>query len=163
MAKAYALRDRVSESERLRITSFYYLDLVGDIDKYIEVLELYKRTYPRDFRPYTSLSLAYDRIGQCEKSAQEAGEAIRLNPNSAAAHSNLARALIRLHRYDESVAVLDRAMNQLKLDSEPLHTFVYHNAFIRGDVATMKQQIDQRVGSGMRTHSLQRPLRFAGH
>jgi serine/threonine protein kinase/tetratricopeptide (TPR) repeat protein len=146
VAKAYALRDRVSEFERLRITSFYYFDLVGDIDKYIEVSELYKRTYPRDSRPYTGLSVAYDRIGQWEKSAQEAGEAIRLYPNAAAAHSNLARALIRLHRYDESVAVLDRAINQLKLDSGPLRTFVYHNAFIRGDVATMKQQIDQQSG-----------------
>jgi serine/threonine protein kinase/Tfp pilus assembly protein PilF len=146
ISQAYALRDRVSELERLRITSFYYWTVLGDFDKYIEALELYKRTYPRDARPYTSLSVAYDRIGQWEKSAQEAGEAIRMNPNVAAQHGNLARALIRLHRYDESVAVLDRAINQLKLDSEHLRVFVYHNAFIRGDAATMKQQIDLQSG-----------------
>lgn len=146
LSRAYALRDRVTEVEKLRITAIYHLNVTGDIDKYIEVSELHKRTYPLDVRPYTNLSVGYDRIGQWEKSAQEAGEAIRINPSGAAPHSNLARALIRLHRYDESVAVLDRAIHQLKLDSEHLRTFVYHNAFIRGDAATMKQQIDLQSG-----------------
>jgi len=145
--KAYALRDRVSEVENLRITSFYYFIATGELDKYIEVLELYKKTYPRDERPYISLSVVYDRIGQWERSAAEAGEAIRMNPNTAAPHGNLARAFMRLGRYDESLAVLDRASKQLKLDSEPLHTFTYHNAFIRGDAATMKQEIDLMSGT----------------
>ena len=146
MAKAYALRERVSEAESLRITSFYYFYDTGELDKYIEVLELYKRTYPRDERSYTNLSVAYDRIGQWEKSAAEAGEAIRLNPNTVAPHSNLARALMRLNRYDESVAVLDRAMKQLKLDGDPLHTWSYHNAFYRGDASTMKREVEQLTG-----------------
>ncbi len=145
-AKAYPLRDRVSEVEQFRIASFYYFYVTGELDKYIEVLELYKQTYPRDERPYINLSVAYDRIGQWEKSAEEAGEAIRINPNTVAPHGNLARALMRLNRYDESVAVLDRALKQLKLDSEPLHTWVYHNAFIRGDAVTMKHEVEQLSG-----------------
>ena len=72
MTKAYALRDRVSEVEKFRITAFYYFNTTGEFDKYIETLELYKQTYPRDDRPYINLSVAYDRIGQWEKSAQEA-------------------------------------------------------------------------------------------
>jgi tetratricopeptide (TPR) repeat protein len=146
VAKAYALRDRVSEVENFRITSFYYFYVTGELDKYIEVFELYKKTYPRDDRPYINLSVAYDRIGQWEKSAAEAGEAIRMNPNTAAPHGNLARAFMRLNRYDESVAVIDRAMGELKLDSEPLHTWNYHNAFIRGDTAKMKQEVDGLSG-----------------
>ena len=146
ISKAYALRDRVSEFEKLRITGFYYFTVTGDIDKYIEVLELHKQTFPRDDRPYVGLSVAYDRIGQWEKSAAAAGEAIRMNPNTVAPHGNLARALIRLHRYDESMAVLDRALKQLKLDSEHLRTFVYHNAFIRGDAAAMKHEVDSLSG-----------------
>ena len=69
-----------------------------------------------------------------------------INPNTVAPHGNLARAFMRLNRYDESVAVLDRALKQLKLDSEPLYTFTYHNAFIRGDAATMKREIDRLSG-----------------
>jgi serine/threonine protein kinase/Tfp pilus assembly protein PilF len=146
VTKAYALRDRVSEVEKFRITAFYYFDATGELDKYIETLELYKQTYPRDDRPYVNLSVAYDRIGQWEKSAKEAAEAIRMNPNTAAPHGNLARAYMRLNRYDESLAVLDRAQNQLKLDTEPLHTFTYYNAAIRGDTATMKHEVDGLSG-----------------
>ncbi|HJX92194.1 MAG TPA: protein kinase [Pyrinomonadaceae bacterium] len=146
MTKAYALRDRVSEVEKFRITAFYYFDTTGEFDKYIETLELYKQTYPRDDRPYINLSVAYDRIGQWEKSAQEAAEAIRMNPNTVAPHSNLARAYMRLNRYDESLAVLDRAFHELKLDSEPLHAFTYYNAAIRGDAATMKREVDGLSG-----------------
>ena len=146
MAKAYELRDRVTEVENLRISSFYYFYVTGELDKYIEVLELNKKTYPRDERPYINLSVGYDRIGQWEKSAQEAGEAIRINPQVVAPHGNLARALMRLHRYDESMAVLDRAFNQYKLDSEHLRTWVYNLAFIRGDAATMKHEVESLGG-----------------
>jgi predicted Zn-dependent protease len=34
----------------------------------------------------------------------------------------------------------------LKLDGEPLHTWSYHNAFIRGDAATMKQEVERMTG-----------------
>jgi eukaryotic-like serine/threonine-protein kinase len=146
VSKAYALRDRVSEVEKLRITSFYYFDVTGELDKYIEVLELYKQTYPRDDRPYINLSVAYDRIGQWEKSAAEAGEAIRINPNTVAPQGNLARAFIRLNRYDESMAVLDRAFHQYKLDSEHLHIWLYNLAFIRGDASAMKKEVEQMSG-----------------
>ena len=145
-AKAYPLRDRVSEIEKLRISSFYYFYVTGELEKYIEVLELYKQTYPRDERPYINLSVAYDRIGQWEKSAEEAGEAIRINPHTVAPHGNLARALMRLNRYDESLAVLNRAFQQLKLDSEHLHTWIYNIAFIRGDAATMKHEVESLGG-----------------
>jgi len=145
-AKAYALRDRVSEVEKLKISSFYYFWVTGELDKYIEVLELYKKTYPRDDRPFINLSVGFDRIGQWEQSAAEAGEAIRLNPNTVAPQGNLARALMRLHRYDESMAVLDRAFKQYKLDSEHLHTWVYNLAFIRGDAAMMNHEVEAMKG-----------------
>src|SRR6266545_1714075 len=145
-AKAYPLRDRVSEIEKLKISSFYYFYVTGELEKYIEVLELYKQTYPRDERPYINLSVAYDRVGQWEKSAEEAGEAIRINPHTVAPPGNLARAIMRLNRYDESLAVLNRAFQQLKLDSEHLHTWIYNIAFIRGDAATMKHEVESLGG-----------------
>ncbi len=46
--KGYALRDRVSEFEKLRITNFYHGFATGDLNKRIEVLMLLKRIYPRE-------------------------------------------------------------------------------------------------------------------
>ena len=43
---AYALRDRVSERERLYIAAGYYDNVTGELEKYLETLELLKRTYP---------------------------------------------------------------------------------------------------------------------
>lgn len=144
--KAYALRDRVSEWERLRITQFYYQQVTGEIDQMLEALELHKQTYPRDPMPDISFSLAYLRIGQFEKSAAAAREAIRLTPNVASAHVNLAIALLRLNRYDESGEVIERAIGQLKLDNERLRAVSYHLAFVRGDAAMMKRQVDALSG-----------------
>ncbi len=42
--KAFELRERVSELEKLRITAFYYSYVTGELDKRIETLELIKKT-----------------------------------------------------------------------------------------------------------------------
>ncbi len=53
--KAFELRDRASEHEKLYIMSHYFVDS-GQLDKGITALELYKQTYPRDARPYGFLA-----------------------------------------------------------------------------------------------------------
>jgi serine/threonine protein kinase/tetratricopeptide (TPR) repeat protein len=143
--KAFALRDRVSEREKLYIESRYYGDVVGDRDKYTELLELWKRTYPRDFVPPNNLALAHNFIGQYEKAVEEAQEAIGLNPNNAAAYANLARAFLSLNRLDEGRAVIEQALGQ-KLDSTSYHNLLYSVAFIRGDTAAMQQQVEWAAG-----------------
>ena len=65
--KAFALRDRMSELEKLRITSFYHAFVTGEVDKGIETVQLYKRTYPRDERGPLNLSDRYGMIGQFGK------------------------------------------------------------------------------------------------
>jgi tetratricopeptide (TPR) repeat protein len=44
--KAFELRDRVSERERLYISAGYYDNATGELEKYLETLELWKHTYP---------------------------------------------------------------------------------------------------------------------
>src|SRR4029453_9800447 len=51
LQKAYDLRDRVSERERLYITEKYHNYLTGEIDKTIEQLQTWARPYPDDFIP----------------------------------------------------------------------------------------------------------------
>ena len=47
-SKAFALKERASEYEKLLITDSYYSLALGDIDKTIELEELWKQMYPRD-------------------------------------------------------------------------------------------------------------------
>ena len=139
--KAFALRDRVSELEKLRISNFYYAFVSGEIDKQIEVLELYKSTYPRDARAPSNLSDTYFRTGQFEKSAAEAREAVRLNSNSWVAYSNLAQAFIGLSRFADAREVVEQALQQ-NFDSSFFRLFRYQMAFVDGDTAAMQQQVD---------------------
>lgn len=134
--QAYAMRDRASEWERLRITQFYYTIVTGEADKLIETLEQQRRTYPRDALPYAGLSAAYARVGQWEKAVAAARDAIRLNPIvGASIHYNLALGLLRLNRFDEAREELERAREELRYDTEPLSRLAFYEAFVRGDTA----------------------------
>jgi tetratricopeptide (TPR) repeat protein len=139
--KAYALRDRVSELEKLRISAFFHSFVTGDVDKQIEVLQTYKATYPRDARAPNNLSDAYFRTGQFDKAAAEAREAVRLNPNGLVGYANLAQPLIGLSRFADSKEVVDQGLHQ-NLDSTLFHSFLYQIAFVAGDTTAMQQQLD---------------------
>jgi len=144
--KAFALRDRVTELEGFRISYFYYEDAVGDLEKCIEVLELYRRTYPRDPRAPLNLSVAYQLLGQFEKGADAARESMRIDPNRAVAHGNLAEAFVRLNRFAEAKKVVEQAQQQFKLDFTEFHRDLYWFAFINGDAAAMQQQLSWASG-----------------
>jgi eukaryotic-like serine/threonine-protein kinase len=143
--KAYELRERVGEYEKLYITQVYYDNTTGELDKYLQTLELWKRTYPRDSAPHNNLAVKYTELGLFEKGLEEAREAIRLNPNSASGHSILATCFVGLNRFDEAKDVIHKALSQ-KLENLRMHQNLYRMAFVQGDAAAMKQEIDWAAG-----------------
>ena len=78
--KAYELRERVSEREKLTIESFYYQIVLGDLEKARQSYELWAQTYPRDYVPPTNLSFMYSVLGQYDKALAEAREAAPPRP-----------------------------------------------------------------------------------
>ena len=139
--KAYELRDRVSGREKLIISASYYGGVTGEWDLQIEQLEIWKRTYPRDGEPFNLLANKYTLVGPFDKAIENANEAIRLNPKDARPYTNLAVAFIGLNRFEEAKIVLQQALAQ-KLGTSAMHTRLYHVAFLQGDAAAMKQQVD---------------------
>src|SRR5438105_814443 len=117
--KAFELRDRASEHEKLYITSHYYADS-GQLDKGIAALELYKQTYPRDMIPYNNLANIYNQLCQYEHALDNARQAVQLDPQSVTGYSNLSQAYVGLNRLDEAKATLNQAV-QRKLGSSFLH------------------------------------------
>ena len=140
-AKAYEFRDRASEREKLLVAWNYYGAVTGEWDKTNQQLEVWKSTYPRDWEPHNLLAVRYTVVGPFEKAVEEAHEAVRLNPKEARAHSNLALAFIGLSRFDEAKSVLRQALEQ-KLETTNMHARLYQVAFIQGDAAGMKEQLD---------------------
>jgi tetratricopeptide (TPR) repeat protein len=143
--KAFELRDRVSERERLYISAGYYDNVTRELEKYLETLELWKRTYPRDASPPNNLAVKYNELGLFDKTVEEAREAIRLNPSSASGYSLLAAAFLGLNRFDESKEIIAQAQAQ-KLETTAMRRILFRIAFVLGDATTMKQQIEWMNG-----------------
>ena len=139
--KAFELRERVSEREKLYIAYAYYTRATGEIDKAIEAMELCKQTYPRDEDCYANQAFRHNLIGQSDKAVEEYREAIRLNPGAGLTRSLLASALLRLNRFEEAKEMHGQAA-ALKFDDSGLHRDLYSIALIQGDPAAMQQQVD---------------------
>jgi eukaryotic-like serine/threonine-protein kinase len=138
--KAFELRGRVSEPERLVIEGGYYGNTVGDIEKGRQIHELRAQTYPREWGPRNNLGVIYAAFGQYDKSLVEFREAIRLDPDGAQRYSNCASAYIYLNRFEEARATLDEAKRR-NLDNFGSHRALYLLAFFQNDEAGMAQQV----------------------
>ena len=143
--KAYELRERVSERERLYIDSHYYDYINGETEKAAQVYDLWRRTYPRDVVPYANLGNIYFAVGQYEKALLQFQEALRLEPNNVNGYTNLAVTYIDLNRFDEARQLLDQAQS-LKLENVSLFVNLYVLAFFRRDVAKMQRHVTAAKG-----------------
>jgi DNA-binding winged helix-turn-helix (wHTH) protein/Flp pilus assembly protein TadD len=139
-AKAYELRSRTTEFERLSIESWYHLVVTGDMEKAAEVLEVARQTYPSAPRALNDLGAVYGNLGILGKAADIYRETVRLDSSSAASYGNLAVTLMALGRNAEADAALAEAANK-GLHTDYLLQVNYWSAFLRGDSAEMKNLI----------------------
>ncbi|PYX28615.1 MAG: hypothetical protein DMG77_15380 [Acidobacteria bacterium] len=140
--RAFDLRERASEREKFYISSHYYDTARKQLEKGIEIYEQWKQTYPRDTIPRDNLALVLETMGQHEKAVANASEAVRLDPKDRYAYQNLASGYQFLGRYDEAKTVADQAIAQ-KVAPWTIHLNLYNLAFIRGDAATMRQEVER--------------------
>ncbi|MBV8207006.1 MAG: protein kinase, partial [Acidobacteria bacterium] len=139
LRKAYELRDRASEHERLYITASYF-DKVGDIQKQLEAWELYKQSYPREGIPYNNECVAYEQIGQFDKALQNCLKAIEVDADSQNGYLNAADAYVSLGRIDEAKALLQRGQQKWP-NSVSLHASASFMDFAVGDQAGFDREM----------------------
>ena len=135
--KAYELRDRASEREKLYIDTHYYNFVTGDLEKAMSAYHEWLQSYPRDEIPYTNLGSIEGLIGRYDKSLADGQESFRLNP-SGLNYSNLVTAFIAANRLDEARATAEEAQAK-KLDSPYLRAALYQLSFLKNDAAGMAQ------------------------
>ncbi len=146
LRKAFDLRERASEREKLYISAHYY-ESTGEIDKAIEIYEQWKQAYPRDNVPDDNLALAYSGTGQMDKALANALQALQIDARDPFGYQNTASVYMSLGRYEEARAIIDQAATQ-KADSASTQAIGYDLAFIRGDQATMQHTLDAVAGQG---------------
>ena len=140
LQRAYELRNRVSEDERLYIESTYYWNITGEEDKAMAASEEWARMYPNRPVPRIRLALGNMDKGQYKEGARWLGEAKKISPDNVTVITNLMAAYMALGRFDEAKAVFEEA-REGKLDSETLRINRYELAFLEDDQAAMEEQV----------------------
>jgi tetratricopeptide (TPR) repeat protein len=143
--RAYELRERTSEYERLAISAHYSELVTGDLESARRASELLAQTYPHAVTPRISLSILYSHLGEYEKSLTLAQEALRLNPGRAALYGNLMYAYLNLNRVNEAIATAQEA-RALDLDSPNMHLILYLVDFLHRDAAAMAREAAGMIG-----------------
>ena len=144
--KAYQLRDRTSEQEKLAISSFYEYVVTGNLEAARSSYELWARTFPReDDEPQNMLWLINAAFGEYEKSHSAAQEAAKLNPGSANNIVSVVYADQWLNQLDKAKAAAQDARAR-NLESPWIPLILYVVDFVSGDAAGMEQEAPRAMG-----------------
>jgi tetratricopeptide (TPR) repeat protein len=143
--KAFELRDRVSELEKLYIMAHYYNAVTGEVQKAIETYRLWKQLYPRDWAAPNNLAVIYNQMGQFEQAIPEAQEAMRLNPTHPFPVGQLSQAYAGLGRFEEAKAVLEKMLAQ-GMDAPYAHFGLYFVALEQEDAVGIQRQVEWARG-----------------
>jgi tetratricopeptide (TPR) repeat protein len=140
--KAYELRDRVSEPERLYITARYFTVVEASPQKVIDAYRIWIQTYPKDFVPHNNLATQYERLGEHEKAVEEYRNAISIAPDEPLPYGTLAQIYMRsLDKPDEARRVAEDAIAR-GMDSIGFRRELYALAFFRNDLMEMARQVE---------------------
>jgi tetratricopeptide (TPR) repeat protein len=143
--KAYALRERVSESEMLGISSFYDLVVTGNLETARTSFQAWAQTYPRDEDPQVYLWFTYTSMGDSPKANAAALQALKLNPGSGNNYVNLAYTYQWIDQLDQAKATV-RESRAHNIDSPWLPLVLYVVNFLQHDATEMQQQVAAATG-----------------
>jgi DNA-binding winged helix-turn-helix (wHTH) protein len=129
--RAYQLRDRMTEKDRLNAEYLYYNSVTGELDKAYSTLLRALELFPRDVFFNNNLAVTLRGLGQLKRAADVEDETARLQ-RSPLHFSWAAFANILASRFKEARSWLARA-EALKFDNLALRLDRLQLAFIEGD------------------------------
>src|SRR5919108_2233580 len=138
--KAFDLRDRVSERERLNIRATYYAATLGDPELEVRSWEVLQQLYPRDWGAWNNSASTRSSLGDYARALKDGQEALRLNPHKLNPYLNVGRALLSLGRSEEAKQVAKQALAR-GFDIPDVHILIYLAAFLDGDTKEMETQM----------------------
>jgi eukaryotic-like serine/threonine-protein kinase len=145
LRKAYDLRDRTSEREKLYIEAHYYDNVTNDLEKAAATYQQWINVYPRDDIPYDDLSLMDQNLGRDDKALAVATAGLRVNPQDAYAYQSQMASYVYLNRFDDAKAVAQAAISQ-KRDTVAVHWGLLNIAAAQKDPAAFQAQLNWAAG-----------------
>ena len=139
--KAYQLRDRVSEWERLFITAQYHDRVTGDLDQMLATCEVWVATYPYDRTARNRLAAALNQLGQSQRAIAELDKAREVGRDHPLDVDAWAVTALRMNRGHDALPVVERFVAQTP-DRVPLRRTAYRLLFAANDSEGMAAQVN---------------------
>ncbi len=144
--KAYELRERTSDHEKLNIAAFYEIVVTGNLQAALRAHELLAQTYPRDESAEVYLWFLHTAFGDYDKANTAAQRAFKINPASSNNYVSLIYCDQWLNRLDQAKARAQQSRSN-KLDSPWFPIILYVVDFLQNDAAGMEQQAAATKGT----------------
>jgi serine/threonine protein kinase/Tfp pilus assembly protein PilF len=138
--KAFALRDRVSMKERFHISSMYYNDVTGDLQKADEIFHLWAQTYPQDPDPLDGLGNNCLSRGQYEQALAVLLEEEKIAQSGSYNYANLVSAYVNLNRLREARLAIQQGEAH-KLEPSAGYHYLYIVDFLEGNSRGTQQDL----------------------
>ena len=139
LTKAFQLRERASELEKLVIAADYYWNVTGELAQAAQTLQQEIESYPRESGAYSSLGVVFATEGQYEKAVEITRQGLLRAPVSVIVYEGLANFALALQRFDEARQIIHDAQAR-KLDDATLHNALYALAFLGEEPGAMDEQ-----------------------
>jgi eukaryotic-like serine/threonine-protein kinase len=144
--KAYELRDRGSDKEKLFITAYYDGRGTGNQEKAQQTCEQWAQVYPREWTPHAFLTgFIYPVLGRYERAAEEGRKVIELAPDTITGYSLSGHNLLYLGRLADAEDMLRRA-SERKMEDALLALLRFDLAFLKGDNEGMQREVAAAQG-----------------
>jgi eukaryotic-like serine/threonine-protein kinase len=145
LTRAHELSGDVSERERLYIEGHYYGEVVGDLDKAVETLEVAVQEYPLHLDNYINLGSLYLTQGKPAKGQEILLRALVLQPDEAIGLSDVIAGYTVMDQYDEARKYVAKA-SQLGLNGTNLLAYELVLDGVTGDTAGIQRILAEGAG-----------------
>jgi tetratricopeptide (TPR) repeat protein len=139
--RAYQLRDRLTEKDRMSTEIDYYGRVTGDWEKEYSTVLRFLEIFPRDVLGHANLRAAFVHLGQPDRAADEAVETARLRPSSYYFGSAI-QSIRFASRFNEAKSWLAKA-DALKLDNLLIRRERLIVAFATGDRENVEKILEE--------------------
>ena len=142
--RAYDLRGKVSEVERLYIEARYFTTAQPDVQKALDTYRVWLATYPNDYTALTNSALLHKQQGDRSEAIRKLELATQVAPDQPLGWTNLGQTYFEGQQYLDARRVMETA---IKLqDSTSARIGLYQVAVLMGDMPLADQQIAAVIG-----------------
>ncbi|HKR26596.1 MAG TPA: winged helix-turn-helix domain-containing protein [Acidobacteriaceae bacterium] len=153
--KAFELRSRATEPERLYIVGRYFDIVTSELEKGSETYKLWTEMYPDEWLAYNALANDANLLGRYDTVVDASKQVVRLYPNHNFGYINLLFGLIALNRLDEAKSLCEELIGRGHDD-----TFIHLNLFAIASLRHDEQALSREYEWAQK-HPDNIPMRYA--